>query len=327
MRDSVSVKIVFENPPARFDCEVEYGEITSVDFHSGSTEGLVLINNAVLHSGAYSTMVTVRTESTAFTFMLRDVNTEYPVFLPYHKAVVLPRDDIRSYEEVAASIKKNIPGRGHCSEPEETFESACATNRDMICPTWLGLSRDMRIFRVEHQEMYGYWGYVVPCYHSYPVKSSHQDNQDTYIRFIIGPGESCLDNRQKITRRLEQGYLPIIHSRQVEGDVVYNLTAFATLEYTVLKTDAVRGSDWKGVYPNTGGNMLSSEEREQLKDIIEAETTGRDEQVICVIRVTAVNNGSVPRYAWFKAPYMMFPVMPVIRIRRKILIFRKGFPY
>ena len=65
--------------------------------------------------------------------------------------------------------------------------------------------------------------------------------------------------------------LPILHSTQREGEVASHLTAFVTLETGPVTRARLRGTDWRAAYPNTGGNMLSAEGREAIKDLIEAE--------------------------------------------------------
>ena len=105
----------------------------------------------------------------------------------------------------------------------------------------------------------------------------------------------------QITRRLEEGAAdPSLEQR--EDDVDYHVTAFATLETQPLSRKSLRGSEWQACYPNTGGNMLKPEDSEKMKDLLDAEMRGREEETVCCVRVEAVNTGRVPRYAWFKAP-------------------------
>lgn len=251
--------------------------------------------------GALSTRVQVRTESASFAFFLRDVDAAHPILIPEYGVAVTRAGDPRTYAEIAEAVRvKGAPSvqQRIDAEPEETFEAAAARNRDMKCPTWLGLGRDMRFFEVGVDEPMGYWGYVRPRYHSTLQRVPESDNKPYVLNFVVGRGAAC---RVEITRRLEEGGLPILRSVQREDDVHYHLTAFATLETQVLTPRAVRGSEWQACYPNTGGNMLSAEEREALKGVLDAEMWGREEETVCWLRVDAVNTGAVPRYAWFKA--------------------------
>lgn len=269
---------------------------------SGSIRLDVCIDDAAVDIGANATRVTVQTDYKSFTFFLRDVRPDREIFLPLYSAAIVDSGDHRTYEEIAA----NVARKGLVSEwqrieddPEETYENACLHNRDQICPTWLGLSRDMRMFRVEHEELGGYWGYVQPYYHSVCQTIAPDYHSQATIRFAVGPGESC---RMDLKRELDQGVLPIVHSRQTDRDVMYNLTAFATLETQPVSRETLRGSDWQSVYPNTGGHMLSKEQQKELSDLLDREMRQREEEVVCCIRVDAVNTSGVPRYAWFKAP-------------------------
>ncbi|MCX6985884.1 MAG: hypothetical protein NT118_14215 [Lentisphaerae bacterium] len=273
-----------------------------------------------VNRGGSPTIVNVVTEKTSFSFFLRDVSSEYPVYIPEYGVAVTNASDKRDY----AAVVKEITSRKlqsefdrYEAEPEESYENAAAANVAQCCTTWLGLGRDMRIFRVQYHEGYGFWGLVTPAYHTFGLKATEMGDGDLKVDFYMGPGAAC---RRNIKRWLEDGCLPILRSTQNEGDVDYNVTAFATLERSELKRENVRGSQWMASFANTGGNMLASRsnqeidkmeegERQKIRDLIEKETKGCDEEVVCVVRIQAVNNGKVPSYAWIKSPgsYMRGP--------------------
>ena len=98
------------------------------------------------------TLVEVRADQHLFTFWLRDVQDGCPIYMPsYRVAISAEHDDPRSFREIAEAVRaKGLVSQAQEieAEPEETYEAACARNRNLsYCPTWLGLSRDMRIFR------------------------------------------------------------------------------------------------------------------------------------------------------------------------------------
>ena len=253
--------------------------------------------------GAHATLVMVSWRSTAFSFFLRDVQTGRPIWIPDYGVAVTATQDKRDYDQIVEVIRaEGLVGQAQRleNEPEETFEAACARNRDMMCPTWLGLSRDMRIFRVGYEPPLGYWGFVEPCYHATAQAVPESDNKPIRIGFCIGPGASC---RVKIDRWLDEKTLPILHACQVEEDVNYDLTAFVTLETQPLNVRRLRGSEWRAVYPNCGGHMLSGDEKAGLKGLMDSEMHGREEETVCCVRVEAVNTGRTPRYTWFKGLY------------------------
>ncbi|MDD5678022.1 MAG: hypothetical protein PHW60_08555 [Kiritimatiellae bacterium] len=265
-----------------------------------------------LKCGAFPTICNVVTDENPFAFNLRDVNSATPVFIPEFQAAVVPGGDARDYAQVAG----DVAARGLISDftrfdnaPEESYAHAARLNRRQYCSTWLGLGRDMRMFRVGYQERYEYWGQIQPCYHSIPqyipvsrTPIMERTPPTAYqVNFEIGQGTSC---RPQITRRQEDGVLPILRSTQVEQDVHYNLVLFASLEKAPLSADAVRGSEWDACYANAGGNMLTAEQKTAMYDRLQAEMRQREQEVVCCLRVEAVNTGKTPRYAWFKAGHI-----------------------
>ncbi len=264
----------------------------------------ITLDDINVAQGANTTRITVKQAGAGFTFFLRDVTSDNPVLVELYRVVVLPASDKRSYAKCSDAIHSrglsNIQQEIEQS-PEESYEQACAGNRVEPCPTWLGLSRDMRSFEVHYQSTFGYWGYVQPRYHSTLVTIPETEDKQYNLGFAIGSGAAC---RHEITRRLEDGILPILHSTQREADISYEVTAFATLETKPLNLKQLRGSDWNASYAVCDGNMLSKEQHEQMKDLMDAEMHGREEETVCWLRIQAVNTGKVPRYAWFKSVTM-----------------------
>jgi hypothetical protein len=231
----------------------------------------LVVADARTGPGAEQTRVEVRAGARSFAFFLRDVTTEAPILIPEYGVAVTLATDKRDCATLAAAVHAH----GCVSElqrieaePEETYEDACRTNRDQICPTWLGLGRDMRFFEVGYDPNFGYWGYIRPRYHSTLQSVPETENKPYAVEFVLGPGASC---RSDITRRLEDGVLPILRSTQREDDIRYDLTAFCTLETRPLSAKAVRGSAWQACYPNTGGNMLSAEDKTKLANLLRAD--------------------------------------------------------
>ena len=293
------------------------GKVSGDEFQleSGGRLEIALGKHSV-EKGAFATVINVVTEKNPFSFFLRDVSCGYPVFIPEYGVAVTDAADKRDYAAIAADIaSRNLRSDFDRFEadPEESYEKSAASNLSQYCPTWLGLGRDMRIFRVGYHEGYGCWGTVLSAYHSYPRKAPAETGEkDFTVDFHMGPGVTC---RRDITRWLEDGCLPILRSTQNEGDVDYMITAFAALERSELKRENVRGSNWLASFAFTGGNMITSPwckkpeidsfdeaAKEQFKALLGKETTGCDEEVICVFRTTAINNGKAPAYAWIKCP-------------------------
>ncbi len=290
------------------------------------------VTEAKLKPGAFSTRLSVAGKPYAFTCFVRDVKRDQPIYFPGHGIVVTENEDRRSYQDIEADLRgRELTGQAQRIEqqPEETYTHACRGNREQVCPTWVGLGRDMRIFSIGYDPLFGYWGYVQPQYHCVGQDIPESGHKPYKIDFMVGRGASC---RPDITRRLEDGCLPILRSTQREESVHYHLTLFCTLEKRQLFPKAVRGSEWAACYPHTGGNMLSPEVLEklglprwtghlqavntltpeefgELKDLVQAEKREREEETVCVVRVEAVNMERTPQYAWFKGATFQGPAL------------------
>ncbi|NQU38738.1 MAG: hypothetical protein HQ523_02175 [Lentisphaerae bacterium] len=318
-----TIQIVWARGPVSGDIRVAHGRLASVGIDSGrgrvqgchfevtsDTEVRLRVKLCAVRvqPGSRATRVTIGASQAPFSFFLRDVTTACPLFVPACGAVVLPARDRRSYALVAKQIEErgltSLPQRIEAAE-EESFDAAAARNRNLQCPTWLGVGRDMRIFRLSHQQSLmgpgegdeGCWGYIEAAWHSVRTHLPETDDKPYQLTFTLGRGAAC---RIEMDRRIEEGCLPILRSCQYDGEVTYRLTSFATLEKHTLSERRVRGSDWRAAYANTAGQMLSKAELSELAPLVAAETGGRQEEVICCVQVEVVNGGAVPRYAWMR---------------------------
>jgi len=267
----------------------------SFEFTKEGARLLIFVRDAVVGKGSGATIVTIRTDADAFSFFLRDINSSNPVYIPEYGVIVTAQDDTRSFdavEEAILSRKLQSDFDRFEKESEESYATAATANHHQYHPTWLGLGYDLRIFQVGKLERLDFLGEVQMRFHS-------NHSVPWRMAFFAGQGSSC---QVKLKRWLEDGGLPILHAEQVEGEVVYHMTAFATLEKGPVSPARVRGSDWLASYTQTAGHMLKEEEIAPLRDLIEKETTGREEEMICCVRLEAANHGKVPRYAFFKAP-------------------------
>lgn len=302
--DMVKGKINVVNGSLKKLSTMKGGKISGSEFQLPAGGRLeVSLGKFIVKKGSCPTMINVLTAKNPFSFFLRDVNSENPIYIPEFQAAVVPAEDSRNFRQVADDVagKMLLSDFGRFeNEPEESYEKACEHNLDQYCPTWLGIGRDMRMFRVGYQVNFNYWGQIQPCYHSYAHGNPAKEGAEYQINFVIGPGSHC---RPKNIRRLECGTLPILRAVQDEGNVQYHITSFASPEKNTLSQNAVRGSDWQACYPNTGFNMLSAEDKEKIKGLLEKEMYGREQEIICALRVEAVNMGKTPNYAFFKAPH------------------------
>ncbi len=270
----------------------------------------ITIVDTRLEPGSKSSRITVLENKSPFTFYIRDINMKEPVYIPEYGVIVTEAADKRDYCDIEAYISSlgQVSDHGRFNaEPEETYEAACIRNRIQYCPTVLGIGRDIRMFRLGLTAGNSYFGSISACYNTQNTKTIRfAENKDgapgSYeyeLEFHTGPGAS---SRVMIKRELDGGVLPILRAIQYEDDIEYRLTAFASLEKRPLSETAVRGSDWLVSYSLTNGSVLEDKEKEYISGIFEDETIKREEEIICCIRIDAVNTGCTSRYAFIKPP-------------------------
>ncbi|MEM2925843.1 MAG: hypothetical protein QXO94_00045 [Candidatus Bathyarchaeia archaeon] len=278
------------------------GEVVGEEFaftSHGSCRLELTVGESGCSLGSEATLVTVRTAINPFCFFLRDVSKEYPIILPEYGIVVTEADDERSYEQIAeeiCSLGLQTKLQRIESEPEESYASAAANTRELHCPTWLGLSRDIRIFEFSFRSGQEVWDWIQPRFHGYPVPLPEADNNPVRYNFFIGRGIGCAE---RMFRRLEEGVLPILHGVLVDDDVIYNSTVFVTLESTKLTTKSLRGTHFLVADGYGYGHIFTKEQEREFQSLLPEEMNREEETVLC-FRTEAVNAAHVPRYAWFK---------------------------
>ena len=112
------------------------------------------IKGTGIRYGKGVTIVTVAEKEHPFSFFLRDVSKNFPIYIPAYGVIVTTADNPRTYDETVRTIHARASRtklQQIEAEPEETFADAAANTREMQVPTWLGLSRDMRIFEVDER--------------------------------------------------------------------------------------------------------------------------------------------------------------------------------
>lgn len=280
--DGKSLQFAFENDSA---CQWEIA-VQEADVQSGKA-AIVFVNE----------------ERHPFSFILDDVSRDYPIYIPSCGVVVTEGDDTRSYEQ----IERDIRGRGLVTnlqkmnlEPQESYEEAAKRTISMPSQTWLGLSRDMRIFSLGFRKedlTNVIWDWVDIRLHGY--EAALPENQDRPIRYqyMIGRGIGC---KHEVHRRLEEGCLPILHTEIVDEDIRYQCTSFVSLESSPLQESTVRGTHYLAADNYGRGSMFTDAQREARDQVLEEERE-REEETVLYFRIEAVNTAAVPRYAWFKS--------------------------
>ncbi len=285
------------------------GEILAV--HGGKCKGneyvlesdserrlIMNIEEARLGVDSNPTIVSILDEKNPFSFFLRDVSAVCPIFIPDLGVAVTETDDKRDWQQIADSIQEQglqTLLQRYETEPEESYENSAAHTRDLICPTWLGLSRDMRLFEID----WGcekVWSVIQPRFHGVHVPLPENENKPVHYHFMLGRGAGCV---ARIHRRIEEGRLPILCGEVIDDDITYHFTAFASLEYSPLTVETLRGTHFLVADGHGAGHMFTPEQEAQYNALLPGEMN-LEEETVLYFRVEAVNTGAVPRYAWLR---------------------------
>jgi hypothetical protein len=256
----------------------------------------ISLKNTHVNYGPATTVVSVYNGNHSFSFFLRDVNYDYPIYIPEYNVIICSIDDNRTYQQ----IENDIKSRGLKTklekienEPEESFDSAAVHTRNQICPIWLGLSRDIRIFELQFE---GEINTISPRMASTSITLPETNNTRVNYSYMTGRGQAVVKD---ISRRLDEGVLPILNVTLNDEDIEYNSTIFVSNEYSPLNEKAKMGTDFLVADYYSAGNMFTDDQIKLLKPLLHADSLKTEETVI-YYRAEAVNNSDVPRYAFFR---------------------------
>jgi hypothetical protein len=163
----------------------------------------------------------------------------------------------------------------------------------MECPTWLGISRDIRIFEIATpQDM----DQIIPRNAPLPVSLPELNNASITYSYMTGRGVGVEDN---LVRRLENGVLPILTTSKTDGEIEYLTTTFVSLESSSLSGNKIYGTHYLVADSSSYGHMFTKDQKEKVISAIKAGTEKAEETVL-FFRTEAVNRSATPRYAWFR---------------------------
>ncbi len=262
----------------------------------------ITVTGSHLEAGPGATMVHVKTAAHPFTFLLRDVNRLFPVFIPEFSVAVTDAQDQRSYEDIekdidSAGLKTKVQEID--AEPEETYAGAAVHDRDQKVPTWLGLSRDIRIFKIE-QSLGGFneMSSITPQFASSPVGLKQTGGRGISYGFAVGRGQGTAPD---VRRNLDEGSLPVLHTILKDEDITYHSVAFASYETSPLTESTLKGTPYLVADYYCQGTTFTPDQEKAFNKIHE-ESMNHKEEIVLYFRCEAVNHGKVPRYAFFKVP-------------------------
>lgn len=257
-------------------------------------------------TGALPTIITVEVPPRGFSFRLDEVDAAYPIYLPADQVVVTEATDPRTYAEIVAAIVQRggeTKLQHIAAAPEANFATSAAVGRDIKVETWLGLGRDMRIFRMDvNLETFQ------PKFAGYDVPLPETPKQIATYAFQFGRGRGP---RVGLSRGLEENALPILRGTIDDEAIQYDVTMFATLEKSPLTAATIRGTDYLAADAHGHGRMFTPAQAQMEKERREAEMNP-PEEVVLYARAVATNHGKAPHYALFKtvAPSLATPVSP-----------------
>ncbi len=275
------------------------GKISKNEFRFSAAASNILdisLKNVKVNYGPGATLVTINNGDHSFSFFFRDVTYEYPIYIPEYHVVVCPYDDNRSYQQIAeyiANLGLQTKLQQIEKEPEESFESAAANTRNQVCPIWLGISRDIRIFELGNS---GEMDIISPRMASSSVYLPEINNTSADYSYMTGRGQGV---EQRIKRRLDEGDLPVLHTELIDEDIEYNNIAFVSLESSPLHEGTNIGTQFLVADYYSDGHMFTPEQERLLKPLLETDSN-KTEQTVLYFRSEAINTSSVPRYAWFR---------------------------
>ena len=305
----IAVKWLNEKPSGHI--EVSNGELERIsllggrakikgnkfDFSSAGSEIIeVSLKNTHTDYGSGASVVSVYNSPHSFSFFLRDVTNENPIYIPEYNIVVSGPDDKRSYLQTAEDIR-NHGSRTKLekieNEPEESFDSAAFHTRNQVCPIWLGISRDIRLFELGSS---GEMSTITPRMASSSISLPETNNTSTDYSYMTGRGVGV---EQNISRRLDEGILPILHTTLKDEDIEYKTTSFVSYESSSLNKNRSFGTHFLVADHYSAGHMFTPEQKELLNPLLENNSVNTEETVL-YFRAEATNISSVPRYAFFR---------------------------
>jgi len=298
------------------NAEIEHGKLVygqgAYDhrLHAFSTDGpgrLELeIRKANNQVGAHATRVSVQADQRAFSFFLRDVSADYPIYIREYGVIVTMAHRSESYERIV----EEMGSKGMQTtlqrieeEPEETFEAAAGATRAMVSPVWLGLSRDVRIFQAHFRgigdsDNERAWDCIRPRMFCHGVTLPESNELPVVYNYLLGRGLGC---EYRVYRRLEEGIFPIVHATIEDDDIAYENVAFASLEASPLSELTLKGTPYLAADRFGAGYSFTPEQRAEYESIPE-EALHPSEETVYYSKTVATNRARVPRYAWFKNP-------------------------
>lgn len=316
------ITIVWASSPRRGEVRIRNGRLTSVKPRAARVGGnsgtydlreigggaiVLTIDDAAVGRGSDVALVTVADRDEPFSFFLRDCLQSGVLHVADYRAVVVDGDDARGYDEIVGSLSdprsRSLIGRFE-SDPEESYQDAARHTRDLQCPTWLGLGRDIRLFEAGFRAVTvrgsgrDVWDWIRPRFHGKLVSIPEVEGSPVRYEFLSGRGLGCVHG---ITRWLQDGYLPILNAALADGEVVYRHRYFVTLERGEMVEESIRGTNILVSDEFSLGAMLTDDQHKRMEAMLSDEID-QDEEPVIYLRVEVVNTATTPKYSFMRIP-------------------------
>ncbi len=304
------IKIFWKNIENEGKIWASHGTIADGSGQVSGNKAEINFTEVNITPGPYATLVHVEAGETPFSFFLRDVSAENPIYLPACGAIVTTGDDSRCYDQIVTDIAKHGGKsiRQQVEEDEEySYGRAARETRNLKGTTWLGVSKDMRIFQVDMRcRPFGRDLQTLDEIHPTFFDRRHTARQlpeldgNEYVLYMMtGRGIGC---QEHISKRLEDGYMPILNTENVDDGIIYRGTYFTAMEKSPLDTAHLRGTDMYAADACGYGYMQTPDQRAHTDTLMEEEFFSREEETVLYLRITAENTRKAPAYGFIRMP-------------------------
>lgn len=291
---TVEAKISLKNNGVLDLKSASLGSVDNIDFE---------VTDAQTGYGPFPTIVKVESDAGSFSFLVRDVSLEFPIYIPEYSVIVTTPHETRSFGEIASGSS------GCCiseyeriqNDKEESFEMAKDTTREMPGMAYLGLARDVRIFEA------GFHGvprtsimldFVKPMYHRLSRKLNSDRAFPIQYDYLIGRGNGC---SIPVDRELKDGYLPVYITKIEDSGISYTSTMFADRIKSFPDKDNGIGTHYLVADKYCLDTVHHTSACELQDSLLKTEFTP-EEMPVVLMKITAENSAKSPKYC-----HMMIP--------------------
>lgn len=246
--------------------------------------------------GSNPTLISVTNGEHSFSFFLRDVSCEYPIYIPEYNVIISISSDKRTYKQIESEIlsRKTTTKTDRIeNEIEESFDSAAVHTRNQKCPILLGIGRDVRVFELG---IPGEMEMISPKMCSSDLNLPEMNNTSADYCFLAGRGQGVV---QEEKRWLDEDIIPVYHKMIKDDDILYSITAFASFESSLLTGKEKYGSHFLVADNYSYGHTFTEKQKSELEVLLKEESD-KPEEAVLFLKTEAVNLSSVPCYAYFR---------------------------